>query len=510
MFTSRFLKCRTVYLQQIIRPLGRNKINPRNFFDFFLTDICANNCIIKCFIGDNPKRANARDALSHGSYFPCEYCIAKGFLFHNSDINLVEMKNKLLAQKTLIQNQIELYESENEESDGLKTLKEIEKSIEKAVKEITTKKKQIVWPSETKDAEPRTREQIAATVDKLDEGETLSKDEAKGIVGHSLFLDIPYFNMIRDFPAEYLHSVCLGKTRKLLELTFDIGQKRTRNTKRKLSSVQDFNKAMIVIKFPKESSRRSRALDFSVMKGQEFRNITLFLFPIIIDCIEPSAKERRLWLIFSFMIRACVIPTEEFRLLDHEIIETCASDFYALYEKLFGVQNCTYYTHIIGSHLLKIRDHGPLTLTSAFDFESFYGEMRSAFAPGTQSPLKQIFQQIFLKRTIGHHCCEASIHYSSKETPMECNNLIYTFEMSKYRMYKIENVSNDTLECVEIGKFPVKFNETPTLNWSKIGVFKAGGVGENLVQIPVNIVKGKVMRVKNLLITYPKNVLLEK
>lgn len=61
-----------------------------------------------------------------------------------------------------------------------------------------------------------------------------------------------------------------------------------------------------------------------------------------------------------------------------------------------------------------------------------------------------------------------------------------------------------------MGNFPVKFAETPTLNWSKVGVFKAGGIGTDSINIQKNEVAGKVMKVKNLLITCPNNVLLEK
>ena len=335
-------------------------------------------------------------------------------------------------------------------------------------------------------------------------------DEAKGVIRRSVLLDIPNFDIVKDAPVEYMHGVCIGVSKKLVELTFNIGQKRDRKTKRKLSSVQDFNRLMLEIKVHRESSRRARALDFSVMKAQEYRNLVILYFPLVIECIEKSAKERRLWLLFAFMIRLCVIPSQEFNQNRQELVSYCSLNFYCLYEKLFGMGNCTYYTHVVGCHMTEMRAHGPLTLTSAFDFESFYGEMRNSFVAGTVSPLKQIMQNVLLKRTIGPHCCQSSIFYSSKETSMECNNLIYTFENNTYQCYKVNKVNENSFDCNAIGLFEKKFTETPTLNWSKVGVFKAGGIGNEKINILSSKVCGKIVRVQNLFITCPNNILREK
>ena len=482
--------------------------------ELFLLELCENHCIIKCFIGDGPKRSNARECLGHNSYHPCEYCFSKGCLFHVSDKNAETIKEQLLKQRATILNQIENFEEDDDENpETIQTFRDIIKNIDSALKDISTKKRHIVWPSHTMNGRLRTRGEIMEIVEKIENDvEPVSRDEAKGIVRRSLFLDIPYFNFTRDFPAEYLHSVCLGVGKRMIILTFNVSsdKRQKRITNRKLSSCIDFNTAMIGVKSVREFGRRVRPLDLSVMKGQEYRNIILFYFVIVVDCIEVNAKERRLWLLFSFMVRACVLPTEEFREFDHELVSYCSRNFYALYEKLFGENNCTYYTHIVGSHMLEIRDHGPLTFTSAFPFESFYGEMRNAFQAGTTSTLKQIFTNILLKRTLGKHCCEADIFFSSHETPLECNNLVYTFVQKQYQFFKIINVHENSLECHPVGKFEKHFPETPKLQWKDVGVFKAGGVGIEKFTIPKAAVAGKVIRVKNLFITCPNNVLREK
>ena len=167
---------------------------------------------------------------------------------------------------------------------------------------------------------------------------------------------------------------------------------------------------------PREFSRRARDLQMSVYKAAEYRNLVLFFFPLVIQCIQRNAKERNLWLWLAYMVRSCILPSNEFHNFNTDVVNGCCVNFYKMYEKLFGLKNTTYNTHIVYSHLIEIRAHGPLTLTSAFPFESFYGELRNCFVPRTNSPLKQIMQKILLKRKLSHHVCQKNILYSSHET----------------------------------------------------------------------------------------------
>lgn len=493
----------------MIRPIGKYRYDQKHYLDLFLSDVCSNQCIIHSFIGDKPKRAIAKDCKSHSSYFPCEYCEAKGKLLSKEDREILNRKCTLGQQKAdIILRLSEAHENDNEEE--IEALNSVLKSVSEAIKSINQKYNNIVWPSSTMNAPKRTVEKVLQISNRIENGEILSTDESKGVLGRSLFLDIPYFNMIDDMPTEYLHSVCLGVGKKLIELTFNVGESRQRNTNRRLSLASDFNKLMCDIQSPREFSRRARSLDFSVMKGQEFRNIILFYFPLVLKCIEPQAKERRIWLLLAYMVRACVLPNEEYQCFDPKVVDYCGKHFYTLYEHLFHARNCTYNTHIVGAHMPQMRLHGPLTLTSAFGFESFYGEMRHSFTPGTLSPLKQIMSNVLIKRAIAPHCCKPPILYTPKESPMESNAYIYTFQNQKYNFFKINAVEDNTMQCYKVGKYEKTFPETPTLNWPNVGVFEAGGLSDEIVTIERNEIKGKVLRVDNLFITCPINVLEEK
>ena len=75
-----------------------------------------------------------------------------------------------------------------------------------------------------------------------------------------------------------MHLGCLGVVKRLIELTFNIGESRKRVTKRKLSDANLFNSLMSSVQVAREFSRRCRQLNFGVFKAQEFRNIILFFF----------------------------------------------------------------------------------------------------------------------------------------------------------------------------------------------------------------------------------------
>ena len=89
-YSIRFANCHQVYPIQIIRPLGKYRIDHQAYLDEFLTDVCSNGCEIDVFVGDNLKRANARNCKTSSSYFPCEYCESKGHLLNQEDEDIIE------------------------------------------------------------------------------------------------------------------------------------------------------------------------------------------------------------------------------------------------------------------------------------------------------------------------------------------------------------------------------------------------------------------------------------
>ena len=525
-FTLKFNECRNIYPIRCVKPYNRIKYDEQESLAIVLNDIINSNCVIDNAICDNPKRAILRNALCHSSLYACEYCEASA-QSHLCPIT----KTKVERELQIIENKIsELEEKQmglTHEDEQYEILDELltELRMKHVHEGKKIKKKHLVWPSHTRHGQLRTvnairdiSRAIATGRNSDEESEELTRDERVGIVGTSLLLSQPHFNMIKGLPAEYMHSVCLGIVRRLLELTFKIGQSQESLSKRTLCPPVLYNSKICYIRVPREFNRRGRFMDLSIMKAQEMRNILLFFFPLIIDCIgNEYPKDQAVWLLLTYMIRACVIPNPEYQAIDPDFIHQCSAKFYKTYETVHGTSQCSYSIHVVSSHLLQIRADAPLTFKSAFKFETFYGEMKNCFQPGTSSTLKQLFKNVIMKRCIEYHVCETSIFYKpdkkkkpNSNQPKECNSIIYTYENAEYNFYKILSIDNELFTCVRFGRYPVQFHQVPELNWSKVGVFRIGPTASTSCTIRHNQICGKALIVDKYVISCPNNVLREK
>ena len=73
-YSARATDCQVPYPFCLVRPnVKLCGVDNRSKLHDFIVDIGQEGRIVQ-FIGDNPKRAIARDSLSHSSYYPCEYC----------------------------------------------------------------------------------------------------------------------------------------------------------------------------------------------------------------------------------------------------------------------------------------------------------------------------------------------------------------------------------------------------------------------------------------------------
>lgn len=352
--------CRNIYPLRLIRPNERYKYDEQEELANVVADINSSGMIIDTGVGDNPKRSTFKMAKTCAATHGCEYCEAPSLFY----------------------------------------------------KDNTMTRGHLTWPPSTMNGRPRTITGIRRIVNQIEEEgySNLSKDYVKGIKDRSVFLNQNNFDLILDLPSEYMHSVCLGNGKKLLECTYKLGKDKHRVTKRKRCDPKVFNDLIASVQVFHEFSRRCRNLDTAVYKAQEYRNVILFFFVIVLENIpEEHKKERQLWLTMAFMIRSCILPNEEFRHVSQASIVNACELYYNLYHELFGQRNCAYSIHVVSSHLLKMKGNAPLTEKSAFRFESFYSEMKNLFNAGTRAPLKQILQNTFMKRALEFHACEKKL-----------------------------------------------------------------------------------------------------
>lgn len=521
-YSISFKGCKSVFPIRLIRPVNKYKVDELAQLEKVLKDINDNSLVITDIIADNLKRAFLRRAKIHSATFGCEYCESAAIQKKDPKaINLIKSNYDL--QRKNVQDQIDFLQDAPGNSRGKEQDEKKIKALKKIITNLNRQEKselsnfgsnRLCWPSSTMNGKLRSQESVQEIAEQIANTEApLPPNESKGIVGKSLLLSQNNFNIVDNLPVEYMHLVCLGAVKRLTNLTFKVGETRTRLTKRKLSDPKDFDKLIRLLKVPFEFSRRCRNLDFSVLKASEFRNLILFFFPIVVQCIGNAHKiEQNIWLDLAFMIRACNVTNSEFNKINKDVVKKCAKNFYMNYEKMYGSQNCTYSIHNVGSHILKIRGDVPLSERSAFLFESFYSEMKNLFCAGTSSPLKQILQNCYMKRQLEKHRCSKKIKYQKppKKEVRENNSSIYVLTNNGHEMYNIFDENPDgSFNCHKQGKFEATFNDTIKKNWKHVGVYKLGPTGNIPVKINRNEIAGKVIKVNEYLITCPNHVLQE-
>lgn len=181
----------------------------------------------------------------------------------------------------------------NSSSKELKILKTLKKELQAKAKNENTRKSHIVWPYTTRNQEPRTNAKIEEIVQKIEHNVPLTAEEKRGVVRRSPLSEIPNFDIVMDVPVDYLHAVCIGVVKRLIELTFNVGEVRPRQTSRKLSSAADYNKLMHETKFPRELSRRARDLLFAVMKATEYRNLLILFSQTSWHALKSMQKKEK-------------------------------------------------------------------------------------------------------------------------------------------------------------------------------------------------------------------------
>ena len=308
-YSVKFEHCQKVYPIRLIKPINKNKYDEQEHLKMVIDDINRNMYIISKAILDNPKRSMVRCALCHSATYGCEYCEACAVVVQDFNVEkeLASIKKKYEIRRKNIYNTIELLKEspgtvlskarDNEKIAELQAVLSNLKSEEDAEKKCLNKKKHLAWPFSTMTGRLRTVDLIKYMVSKIvNSPHELDKHETKGFKGKSHLLYQENFHFINDLPCEYMHSGCLGVVKRLLEHTFSFpNSSRDKVSNRKLSDTSTFNEKIKKIKFFRECNRRARNLDLSVIKAQEYRNIILFFFPLVIDCIqEDYPKEKKI------------------------------------------------------------------------------------------------------------------------------------------------------------------------------------------------------------------------
>lgn len=207
--------------------------------------------------------------------------------------------------------------------------------------------------------------------------------------GVSPFERLPV-NMIKSFPLDYMHLVCLGVTKRIL-LSWIKGK---RNISRlHVADVENATKDLLYLRkyVPAEFARRPKSLeDIDRWKATELRLFLLYLGPIIMKKYL-SANYYQNFVTLHVAIRILCHPTD--CLQNNTYANELLTYFVRTTKELYGEDNLVYNIHNLIHLSDDVKIFGSLDTFSAFPFEN-YMQIIKRMLRKAEHPLSQLHNRI--------------------------------------------------------------------------------------------------------------------
>ena len=196
-------------------------------------------------------------------------------------------------------------------------------------------------------------------------------------------------DMIKDFPLDYMHLVCLGIVKRLIHIWMR-GPLKTRQRARTIESIsQDL--VSLRHNIPSEFARKPRPLkDVTHWKATEFRQFLLYTGPIVLlKNIDHELYGNFMLLFVAIFILVSPDHCQTHNAYAHELLITFVQHF----SRLYGESMLVYNVHGLCHFSDDVRRFGNLDAFSAFPYENFLQKLkRSVRKPSTA--LQQIIRRI--------------------------------------------------------------------------------------------------------------------
>lgn len=216
----------------------------------------------------------------------------------------------------------------------------------------------------------------------------ISQIDEEHHIGVTPLIQLP-INMIECFVIDYMHNVCLGVMRKLLN-TWISGDLTVRLSGIAVKTLSDY---LVSIKkyIPIEINRKPRSLqELQRWKATEYRTFLLYLGPFVLK------KVLNLGMYEHFLLLHCgiLIFTSKHLILKYfNIAVECLKTFVTHSSKIYSLKFLIYNVHMLCHLGDDVQRLGPLDSFSAFAFESYLGQLKNLIKSPVK-PLQQVCRRL--------------------------------------------------------------------------------------------------------------------
>lgn len=199
---------------------------------------------------------------------------------------------------------------------------------------------------------------------------------------------IPDINITSLFSFDYMHLVCLGVMKKLINLWMNNGPLSVRLSSRKVKQLS-LNLEKMRSSITNDFARKPRRIEeYSRFKATEFRQLLLYTGPLVLKNILSDECYKHF---MSLNIAMRILLSK-----DHSMYLNYAAELLNYFVKVFQqIYGCHYLSHNVHSLLHLVDDYityGPLDNCSGFPFEN-YMKILKRMLRKHEKPLQQIIKR---------------------------------------------------------------------------------------------------------------------
>lgn len=237
-----------------------------------------------------------------------------------------------------------------------------------------------------------------------------------------------HVNMVRDFPLDYMHLICIGLTRKCL--TFWVVKPPDGKNKLRIEQINAINQEIQenLKNIPDDFNRKNFDIkQVKNWKATQYRTFLLYLGVVVLrDNIDQDVYEHFLLLHASTFI---CLSRQYFQYLD--VADAMYHKFVEEFSRIYGQKYVSQNVHNVGHIVDDVKEFGTLDEFSAFKFENKLGMLKKLVKSG-RLPLQQV-----AKRTYERFHYDVAKQLKKQKEQTSTLNAIY------FEDFKIANLKED-------------------------------------------------------------------
>lgn len=254
-------------------------------------------------------------------------------------------------------------------------------------------------------------------------------------------LELLPIDMVYAFPPDYLHCVLLGVVNWILSHLYTAPKTLSVADHLKINErIEEFKKTQ-----PNEFQRNLRSFigNIGLMKGTEFRQYLLFVFPLLLDGI---VSDEILANFMKLQIASVIFSHKRFDCYYDEADELMRV-FIEEFAEIYHPRHVVYCVHSLCHMKMFVERYGPWDNFSTFEYETFNSTVKDMLH-GNVMPLTQITNRIMEVYNAPHH------DFDLKETDIEIKNRLDDGSFSTLKHYDLTfktNVSGQNYILLKTG-----------------------------------------------------------